>query len=221
MARPFSSHRRLFASLVAALGWAALALQLYLTLTTASANGKTLFAGLIIYFRFFTVLTNILAAVSMTRLALSTAPSDSAIRFSSATTAWMIVVGLIYSLLLRSTWSPQGWQKVADVLLHDALPLLVVLFWLSALPKGHLRLTSPVRWLVYPLAYLAATLLLGPVLGDYPYPFVDVSALGYTRVLLNSAGITLGFLGIGFVLVALDSFLSSNKAKIVDGSIAS
>jgi len=50
-----------------------------------------------------------------------------------------------------------------------------------------------------------------------PRPFVDVSALGYARVLVNSSGITLGFLGIGFVLVALDSFLSPHlKTDLAD-----
>lgn len=207
MASSLKSHRRLLASLVALIGWTALILQLYLTLTMTSANGKSIALALLIYFHYFTILTNVLAAVAMTSLALAPSYSDQQIRLTSAVTAWMAVVGLVYSLLLRNTWAPQGWQKVADVLLHDALPLLIVLFWFFAVPKGRLRWTSPFPWLIYPLAYLAAILLLGPILGSYPYPFVDVNALGYPRVLMNSFGMTLGFLGIGFALVSIDRLL--------------
>lgn len=33
---------------------------------------------------------------------------------NSAVTAAMILVGVVYSLLLRASWNPQGWQLVAD-----------------------------------------------------------------------------------------------------------
>ena len=41
------------------------------------------------------------------------------------------LVGLVYSLWLRNTWDPQGLQKLADIALHDAVPVLFVGMWLA------------------------------------------------------------------------------------------
>ena len=37
---------------------------------------------------------------------------------------YIAIVGITYSLLLRHMWNPQGTQKIADVLLHDVVPVL-------------------------------------------------------------------------------------------------
>jgi len=36
----------------------------------------------------------------------------------------MTMVGAGYTLLLRHLWNPQGAQKLADILLHDVVPVL-------------------------------------------------------------------------------------------------
>jgi hypothetical protein len=43
---------------------------------------------------------------------------------------------------------------------------------------------------------------------EYPYPFIDVDALGYAIVLRNAAGIAALFVGLGLVVVALDRLLA-------------
>jgi hypothetical protein len=43
----------------------------------------------------------------------------------------------------------------------------------------------------------------GALDGWYPYPFLDVTTLGYPRVLLDACGMLLAFLAIGAVLLAL------------------
>ena len=53
-----------------------------------------------------------------------------------ALAAYIAIVGIGYSLLLRHTWDPEGLQKVADILLHDAVPVMFVGCWLIALPKA-------------------------------------------------------------------------------------
>ena len=44
-------------------------------------------------------------------------------------------------------------------------------------------------------------LVRGALIGRYPYPFIDVGALGYGRVLVNSVGVLLGFILIALILV--------------------
>lgn len=126
------------------------------------------------YFSFFTVLTNTLAAAVLT--CASTSRQSRGRTFllqpwvSSGIAVSITVVGVAYSLLLRHLWHPQGWQWVADELLHDVMPLLFVFYWWRCVPKGHLRLGHIGLWTIYPLLYFAYVLLRGDSLGVYPYP---------------------------------------------------
>lgn len=48
---------------------------------------------------------------------------------------------------------------------------------------------APLAWCIYPLIYIAYALARGQLLGSYPYHFIDVTSLGYSKVLLNSLGL--------------------------------
>ena len=121
-----------------------------------------------------------------------------------AATLFIAIVGIVYSLVLRALWNPDGWQKVADMGLHDAVPLLAVAFWFAFVPKGGLAWRDPVIWLAFPLAYFVHALLRGATTGWWAYPFLNADALGHATVLRNAVILTAAFLGLGLVLVALD-----------------
>jgi hypothetical protein len=112
-------------------------------------------------------------------------------------------VGIVYRLLLRQLWNPQGAQWVADVILHDVIPVGYVLYWLLFAPKNGLRWKDAVAGLIYPGVYLLYVLARGAVSGLYPYPFVDVNVLGYAGVLARAAVLLLVFLGMGLLVVAV------------------
>jgi hypothetical protein len=57
---------------------------------------------------------------------------------------------------------------------------------------------------LFPLAWLAYTLLRGPVVTWYPYPFIDVITHGYVRVVANVLVVAALLIGLGTVFVALD-----------------
>ena len=199
---------RIYATITAALAWFALALQCYLTVTLCIANGKTLIAGVIVFVSYFTILTNLLVAVvlSFSRWAPGTRWGAwfSRATVQSGTAVYIAIVGIVYSLLLRHIWDPQGWQKLADVLLHDLIPLLFVAYWLVFVSKNFLRWKDALWWLTYPAVYFAYALLRGEVSGWYPYPFLDAHALGYSQVAANAVMLLAAFLltGLLFVTVA-------------------
>lgn len=206
---------RLYATVTAALGWFALALQCYLTITLSIANGKTLVAGIIIFISYFTILTNLLVAVV---LSLSVGASGSRwgaflsrATVQSGAAVSIAIVGIVYSLLLRQIWDPQGWQKLADMLLHDLIPLLYVGYWAIFVRKSSLRWKDAFWWLTYPAAYFAYTLLRGAVSGWYPYPFLDPSGLGYSRVSVNAVGLLAAFLLTGLLLVAIGRWMGRKE----------
>jgi hypothetical protein len=196
---------RIYALVGALLGWFPLALQLYLMLVQSS--GPAMLGTVITYFSFFTILTNLLTALVFTALAFRPetgwgkwfrTPSVQA-----ATAVYIAIVGIIYQLLLRQLWNPQGAQWVADVLLHSVIPIGYVVYWLLFGPRTGLNWKTAVAWLTYPALYLVYTLARGAVSGLYPYPFVDVNVLGYGGVLARAALFLLVFLGTGLLVVAL------------------
>lgn len=199
-------HARL-TTLVALVAWVGVLLQLALSLQLAMANGKSVGDGLVIYLGFFTVLTNLLVAISLSwpLLRPHSAPGRWLQRpgVNSAITVSIAIVGLAYHLLLRHIWNPQGLQWLADVTLHYAVPLLCLVHWWFAVPPARMAWSAPLAWAAWPLAYLAYALLRGVWLQSYPYPFIDVLALGYPQTLLNSAGLLVVFLLLGIVLVAI------------------
>jgi hypothetical protein len=116
---------------------------------------------------------------------------------------YIAIVGIVYQLLLRHLWNPQGAQWVADTLLHSIIPVGYVLYWWLFAPRDELSWKNAIGWLVYPGAYLVYTLARGAVSGLYPYPFVDVNTLGYGGVLARAAVLMLVFLGMGLLIVAI------------------
>jgi hypothetical protein len=109
----------------------------------------------------------------------------------------------VYSLVLRQLWDPEGLQKVADLFLHDAVPLFYLVFWATSVPKYTLRWQHAAWLLTYPLAYLLWALLRGSSTGIYPYPFLDLRALGPGRVLVNVLILMCVFLILGVARVAV------------------
>jgi hypothetical protein len=195
---------QIFGTVGALAGWAALLLQLALTLTLMRAHGGTVLDGLWRYFGYFTVISNIFAAFILTCAALR----QNSRRGEFAAVTAMILVGVVYTLLLRETWDPQGWQKVADVAMHDAMPLIMTIFWLLR-PHGGLRGGDIAATVILPLGYCAYAMARGAYDSWYAYPFLDVKTFGVGAVALNCCGLGLAFLAMAFVLSRLDRVLGS------------
>jgi len=200
-----------FIAATALAGWVGLAIQQYLIFYSRWSTDASLLGGLINFFSFFTVLTNTLAVVV---LSYALVQRDSAAKrfflrpaISSGITVSILVVGLAYSLLLRHLWQPEGFQLIADELLHDVMPVLFLIYWWRCVPKGSLRLKHIGAWMIYPLVYFAYALLRGDLLGQYQYPFIDVATLGYPQVFVNAGGILAGFVLIALAVVGLDKVI--------------
>jgi hypothetical protein len=216
---PGAVARRRCVAVAAVLGWAGLSIQLYLIFYSRWTLAASLLGGLLSFFSYFTVLTNTLVATVLT---CEWTSRESAARrwflqpwVSSGIAVSIAVVGLAYSLLLRHLWHPEGWQFLADELMHDVMPLLFLVYWGFCVPKGTLRVRHIGRWVIYPLVYFAYLLLRGHELAVYPYPFIDVDKLGYPQVFVNAAGLLAGFVLISLLMIGLDRWLG-RRAKDLD-----
>ena len=62
-----------------------------------------------------------------------------------------------------------------------------------------------------PVAWLAFTLVRGPIVEWYPYPFLDVNEHGYPLVLVNVVVVALLYLAFAFGAMALDRRLPGGQ----------
>lgn len=180
--------------------WAAVSLQLGLSLQLVRTQGGGIADALVIVLGYFTILSNLFVALTAGAAMFSPGSRLASPMLRGCATTAIVVVGLGYHLLLRQIWDPQGWQWVADNLLHYAVPIAALAHWLWFPPEVRLPKHAPLLWALYPVLYLAYALVRGEWTDAYPYPFIDVTMLGYPRVLTNAAGLMLVFLTVGVLL---------------------
>lgn len=203
------STHRILAAAVSAVAWLALGLQFVLALQITMGNGRSALYGLVVYFGFFTILTNLAVAVVCSAGALRGVRSRVyAPSVVGATTTAIVLVGLGYHFLLRALWAPEGAQWLADTALHYAVPIGAVLHWIAYPHSTRLPASAPLAWCAYPVAYFAYLLVRGALLHAYPYPFVDVAVLGYGRATLNAIGLLAVFVAVGYLVRAVANALA-------------
>ncbi|MFI9822277.1 Pr6Pr family membrane protein [Streptomyces sp. NPDC052013] len=99
-------------------------------------------------------------------------------------------------------------ETVAAYTLHTVIPVAALVDWLLLSPPARTHLRQATTWMLYPLAYLAFTLVRGELLPGSPtgylYPFLDVTQDGYKSVLANALLVGLSFYALAVLLVALD-----------------
>ncbi|MFN3800350.1 Pr6Pr family membrane protein [Belliella pelovolcani] len=188
--------------LFALIGWFAVISQLYLALQN---RATPIPEALVRFFSYFTILTNTLVASYFTA---QTTTNDKISFFKrkgslSAITVYILVVGIVYQVALRSIWNPEGLQKITDELLHTVIPILTLVYWYLYEKKNQLTWQLVPAWLTYPVVYLVYIMIRGHFSGFYPYPFVNVAEIGYGQTVINSLGVLLLFvvLSSGMILI--------------------
>jgi hypothetical protein len=199
--------------IAAAIGFFALGLQYYIV--AVAPDAPDLETWTVNFFSFFTILSNCLVALAMALPVV--APGSALGRYfdrpaiRTAIAAYILIVGAVYHLVLRTIWDPQGGALAADILLHYVTPALFLLDWLLFVPKGSAPWSTVAKALIFPLVYIGWTLLHGSQTGWYPYPFVNVAELGLERVLVNSAGLFGVFVLVTALLTGLNRLLGRAK----------
>jgi hypothetical protein len=188
---------------LAMLTWFALILQFILMIRNAGDNGITPFTAATRFFGYFTILSNTGVAICLTVPLFKEDHFFSRPSTRSAMVVYILIVGIVYNTVLRQLWDPKGPQKLADELLHVAIPLLYTLYWMVYIPKEGLNRLHPFNWLLFPALYLIYALLRGFTEDFWAYPFINVKESGAAKVALNSAGLLIVFfvMGCGVVFI--------------------
>ena len=164
------------------------------------------------FLSYFTIQSNLLVAV--TGLWLAVEPSGrhrlwQVLRLNAL--VGITVTGIIYVTLLRPLVHLSGVPKLTDIAFHYVAPIAAVVLWLACGPRRRVS-DGVLGWsLVWPALYVGYTLAHGAASHWYPYPFVDVTAIGYATALRNGAGIALLLLGLGVLFRWVDRALARRR----------
>ncbi|SAK94802.1 membrane protein [Caballeronia hypogeia] len=196
------------AAAIAMIAWLAFAAQTDITIARLVGRGFTVLDGLARMSSYLTNLTVLLTAFCFTCVATRAQwPIARFFRKPTVVTAvvvYIVFVGIAYNALLRYLWVPSGYRALVNESLHTVVPALAALYWFLFVPRFHLSLRRCALWLVYPIAYLSITLWRGSLSDFYPYPFINVSELGYERVFINATMLVIAFLVLMSVFLVIN-----------------
>jgi hypothetical protein len=158
------------------------------------------------FFGYFTIQSNLLLAVvliatAVLRLQRREPPAWVQVA-RGATTAYIVLVGIVYATLLAGHENggvPLPW---ANTVLHVVLPLYGPLDWLLVADRPALRWGRLWLVLLFPAIWLVVVLLRGATDGWVPYPFLD-PATGVGTVAVFCVIIAVGVLVMALVIWAL------------------
>ena len=127
---------------LALITWFALILQFILMIRNAGDIGITPFTAAARFFGYFTILSNAGVALCLTFPLFKQDHFFSKATTQTAMVVYILIVGIVYNTILRHIWDPKGAAKLADELLHVAIPVLYTLYWMAYIPKDTLTSTQ-------------------------------------------------------------------------------
>lgn len=153
------------------------------------------------FFSFFTIESNLLACAVLLASAIAPARSRRLDLLRGASTVFMVTVFVVFAVLLAgleaSVLTAVPWD---NTVLHQIVPVAVLVDWLLEPPSQRIGMRDAVWWLAVPIIYLAYSLVRGALVGWYPYPFLDPDRTGYGRVALVSLSIALFVVAVAWLV---------------------
>ena len=173
-------------------------------------------ARLLNTFAFFTIESNVLVGVTAFLLFLNLARTGILFR-------WCRFVGLIaititgigYHWLLSEDHNPTGLADLGNTIVHYVVPIMAAVGFVAFGPRGLVSTKLVATTPLFLIVWGAFTLVRGELTDPpwYPYPFVDVAAEGWGRVILNAIGLAAMYVAVGFVYLFIDRRRSARASE--------
>ncbi|MCM0667395.1 Pr6Pr family membrane protein [Flavobacterium tyrosinilyticum] len=182
----------------------ALPVQFYLLLKNPEF---TFFSAAVRFFSFFTITTNTIVFLC-SALLLFGGKSKANVFFRKCTTltaitVYILIVGIVFNLLLRSTLHLEGHHLIVSEIFHTVVPILFFVFWLFFVSPEKISFKVISYWLIYPIIYIIYTLFHGLATEFYPYPFIDATQLGFQTAIINGFFVLLSFVILSIILISI------------------
>ncbi len=187
---------RIASGTIAVIGLATFALQIALSVEKTGS----LFGAFAALSRYFTILTNAAVTVVMLRLALGRVPAH---RLMLALVTAIAMVAMVFHAVLADLQTFSGLDSVTNQGFHTVIPALTVLWWVVFGGTPGIVWRDLAWVLPWPVVYTAYALVRGAVTGAYPYPFLDVTQIGWPMLGVNVLALAAIFLVVGAVFVGI------------------
>ncbi len=157
------------------------------------------------FFSYFTILSNLLVGVVSAMLLADPLRDGRVFRVARLDALLSIAVtGIVYNTVLAGLHELSLAGFFSNLLLHQAGPLLAVAGWLVVGPRPRID-PATIWWsVVAPLAWIVYIFVQGAFTRWYPYPFMDVTQIGYPHAVLNTGIVAVVFLGLAALLGLVD-----------------
>jgi len=161
------------------------------------------------YFSYFTITSCLLTAVVLTLSAIQLTRGQAETKLLSltrlTTAVSMVIVGVIYNALLRGgAPDPRDvgydWPVLPNEIIHTYVPMLIFIEWLFTRTTIALKINQAFWVLVYPLAWLAFSIIRGIITGWWPYWFIDPQyGIGTQLTWIVAISVMFTVLAVGFI----------------------
>jgi len=174
-------------------------INLYMTIT----SGKSI----ITFLSFFTIQSNMLVAFYMlwsSYLDLKGKNSKYEDLVRGGVTIYISITGFVFFIMLKDIIDPQGIRFYTNIIEHYIIPSSMIVCSVVWGNSKTLKFNYIVYWCIYPFSYFVYTLIRGRFIRVYPYPFIDVSKLGYINALRNSFIVFIVFIIFSAVVILIN-----------------
>jgi hypothetical protein len=161
-------------------------------------------------FSYFTIQSNLIvlaAAIVVVLSPLRDGPIWRVVRLDAL--IGITITGLVYAIVLAPQVHLTGAALVATIGFHYISPWAAVLAWLVFGPRPRMTWLTVLGAFVWPVLWLVYIFAQGAFTRWYPYPFLDVTKLGFADAVRNALFVLL----IGIVLACV--------AKVLDRALRS
>lgn len=185
-----------------------------LSATSVSAWGRET----VVMLSYFTNFSNLIIVVMAASLLFGRGPLANWFKspvVQAACCLYIAFVGLGFWFILGGPQNVRSWVFwIPELTAHTLSPILGVIFWYRYVEKGKINGRHPFIWLAYPIGYLLYWLIRGPIVGYYPYFFIDVDLLGYSGVALWSGALIVMFLILGTIMWRIDRWQANRGVHL-------
>ncbi|WP_256988426.1 MULTISPECIES: Pr6Pr family membrane protein [unclassified Rhodococcus (in: high G+C Gram-positive bacteria)] len=144
------------------------------------------------YFSYFTVMSNVLTVLVLLVGGVVDPRAAHWQLVRGAVTLYMVITGIIYAVLLADidVGVADPWT---NNVVHRIMPVVLLIDWILTPPRRQISESRSLTWLLFPLLYGIYTLVRGPVVDWYPYPFLDPRVQGYLALAIGLLVLTVAF----------------------------
>jgi hypothetical protein len=200
-----TERARLSAGVVALIAWFGLGLHFTVATIETMQRGGGAWDAVLSALTYYTILSNLLVALTMTGVAARCWPGGAQPdqSFLGAVTLSILITFVVFWTVLSEGWSPQGLRWTSDRIMHGLTPILMIAFWFVFTPKSELRWRDALVWPWIVAAYGVFALVFGGLTGQYRYFFLDAGTLGWAEVARNSLTLLAIFSAMGALMIAV------------------